>query len=103
MHRIAFDYYDSTKVSKGQICYKKHFLINQLVYSCVTLGCKQLFLVSIVIFISELRETSIVTLKAVFILCVCLFLQGERLSRFGFCSETTGSVTFNLHCMQQAR
>ncbi|XP_069001905.1 tectonic-like complex member MKS1 isoform X1 [Embiotoca jacksoni] len=29
--------------------------------------------------------------------------KGDRLSRFGFCTETTGSVTFNLHCMQQAR
>ncbi|XP_045895093.1 Meckel syndrome type 1 protein isoform X3 [Micropterus dolomieu] len=29
--------------------------------------------------------------------------KGERLSRFGFCTETTGSVTFNLHCIQQAR
>uniref|UniRef100_A0A8D3D8J6 Meckel syndrome type 1 protein n=1 Tax=Scophthalmus maximus TaxID=52904 RepID=A0A8D3D8J6_SCOMX len=29
--------------------------------------------------------------------------KGERLSRFGFSTETTGSVTFNLHCIQQAR
>ncbi|XP_068187393.1 tectonic-like complex member MKS1 [Antennarius striatus] len=29
--------------------------------------------------------------------------KGERLSRFGFCTETTGSVTFNLHCVQQSR
>lgn len=32
-----------------------------------------------------------------------IWLQGERLSRFGFCTETTGSVTFNLHCIQQAK
>ncbi|KAM4620186.1 tectonic-like complex member MKS1 [Polymixia lowei] len=29
--------------------------------------------------------------------------KGERLSRFGFCTETTGSVTFILHCIQHAR
>ncbi|MBN3309034.1 MKS1 protein, partial [Amia calva] len=29
--------------------------------------------------------------------------KGDRLSRFGFRSETTGSVTFTLHCIQQAR
>ncbi|XP_037543202.1 Meckel syndrome type 1 protein isoform X1 [Nematolebias whitei] len=29
--------------------------------------------------------------------------KGERLSRFGFCTQATGSVSFNLHCMQQAR
>uniref|UniRef100_A0A8C8E1S8 MKS transition zone complex subunit 1 n=1 Tax=Oryzias sinensis TaxID=183150 RepID=A0A8C8E1S8_9TELE len=29
--------------------------------------------------------------------------KGDRLSRFGFCTVTTGSVTFNLHCIQQAR
>ncbi|CAL8266160.1 unnamed protein product [Merluccius merluccius] len=29
--------------------------------------------------------------------------QGDRLSRFGFCTETTGSVVFNLHCIQHAR
>ncbi|XP_029924215.1 tectonic-like complex member MKS1 isoform X1 [Myripristis murdjan] len=29
--------------------------------------------------------------------------KGQRLSRFGFRSETTGSVTFTLHCIQQAR
>ncbi|XP_056140892.1 Meckel syndrome type 1 protein [Lampris incognitus] len=28
---------------------------------------------------------------------------GQRLSRFGFCTETTGSVTFTLHCIQHAR
>lgn len=32
-----------------------------------------------------------------------IWLQGERLSRFGFCTETSGSVTFNLHCLQQSR
>ncbi|MGH0155638.1 UNVERIFIED_CONTAM: hypothetical protein FKN15_059525 [Acipenser sinensis] len=29
--------------------------------------------------------------------------KGERLSRFGFRSETTGSVTFKLHCIQHSR
>lgn len=29
--------------------------------------------------------------------------QGERLSRFGLRTETTGSVTFRLHCLQQSR
>ncbi|XP_061558048.1 Meckel syndrome type 1 protein [Phycodurus eques] len=29
--------------------------------------------------------------------------KGERLSRFGFSTETSGSVTFNLHCIQQSR
>ncbi|XP_063059438.1 Meckel syndrome type 1 protein [Engraulis encrasicolus] len=29
--------------------------------------------------------------------------KGERLSRFGFRTETTGSVTFTLNCLQQAR
>ncbi|XP_025295804.1 Meckel syndrome type 1 protein isoform X5 [Canis lupus familiaris] len=29
--------------------------------------------------------------------------KGERLSRFGFRTETTGSVTFRLHCLQQSR
>lgn len=29
--------------------------------------------------------------------------KGERLSRFGFCSESTGSVTFKLHCIQHSR
>lgn len=32
-----------------------------------------------------------------------LSAQGERLSRFGFRTETTGSVTFRLHCLQQSR
>ncbi|XP_077360200.1 tectonic-like complex member MKS1 isoform X2 [Festucalex cinctus] len=29
--------------------------------------------------------------------------KGERLSRFGFCTQTSGSVTFILHCIQQSR
>ncbi|XP_046899099.1 Meckel syndrome type 1 protein isoform X1 [Hypomesus transpacificus] len=29
--------------------------------------------------------------------------KGERLSRFGFRTKTTGSVTFTLHCLQHAR
>ncbi|XP_035288228.1 Meckel syndrome type 1 protein [Anguilla anguilla] len=29
--------------------------------------------------------------------------KGDRLSRFGFRTETTGSVTFTLHCIQHAR
>ncbi|XP_038184553.1 Meckel syndrome type 1 protein isoform X2 [Arvicola amphibius] len=29
--------------------------------------------------------------------------KGERLSRFGFRTETTGTVTFRLHCLQQSR
>ncbi|XP_068766077.1 tectonic-like complex member MKS1 isoform X2 [Struthio camelus] len=29
--------------------------------------------------------------------------KGERLSRFGFRTKTTGSVTFRLHCLQQSR
>ncbi|MEE6468934.1 hypothetical protein FKM82_008430 [Ascaphus truei] len=29
--------------------------------------------------------------------------QGERLSRFGFRTQTTGSVTFRFHCVQQSR
>ncbi|ELW61585.1 Meckel syndrome type 1 protein [Tupaia chinensis] len=32
-----------------------------------------------------------------------LYTQGERLSRFGLRTETTGSVTFRLHCLQQSR
>ncbi|XP_056909515.1 Meckel syndrome type 1 protein isoform X1 [Takifugu flavidus] len=43
----------------------------------------------------ELEDISYVRIPGTF--------KGERLSRFGFCSETTGNVTFNLHCMQQAR
>ncbi|XP_041865309.1 Meckel syndrome type 1 protein isoform X2 [Melanotaenia boesemani] len=44
---------------------------------------------------AELEDHSYVRIPGTF--------KGERLSRFGFCTETTGSVTFNLHCMQQAR
>ncbi|XP_074869551.1 tectonic-like complex member MKS1 isoform X2 [Carettochelys insculpta] len=29
--------------------------------------------------------------------------KGERLSRFGFHTETTGSVTFRLHCLEQSK
>ncbi|XP_076017365.1 tectonic-like complex member MKS1 [Genypterus blacodes] len=43
----------------------------------------------------ELEELSYVRIPGTF--------KGERLSRFGFYTETTGSVTFNLHCIQQAR
>ncbi|KAF3840662.1 hypothetical protein F7725_006524 [Dissostichus mawsoni] len=43
----------------------------------------------------ELEDPSYVRIPGTF--------KGERLSRFGFCTETTGSVTFNLHCLQQAR
>ncbi|XP_067350216.1 Meckel syndrome type 1 protein isoform X2 [Channa argus] len=43
----------------------------------------------------ELEEISYVRVPGTF--------KGERLSRFGFCTQTTGSVTFNLHCIQQAR
>uniref|UniRef100_A0A8C9ZA24 MKS transition zone complex subunit 1 n=1 Tax=Sander lucioperca TaxID=283035 RepID=A0A8C9ZA24_SANLU len=43
----------------------------------------------------ELEDHSYVRIPGTF--------KGERLSRFGFCTETTGSVTFNLHCLQQAR
>ncbi|KAG9351904.1 hypothetical protein JZ751_023155 [Albula glossodonta] len=31
------------------------------------------------------------------------YVRGDRLSRFGFRTETTGSVSFTLHCMQHAR
>ncbi|XP_076607555.1 tectonic-like complex member MKS1 isoform X2 [Chaetodon auriga] len=44
---------------------------------------------------AELEDLSYVRVPGTF--------KGERLSRFGFCTETTGSVTFNLHCVQQAR
>ncbi|KAM9728502.1 tectonic-like complex member MKS1 isoform 1-T1 [Menidia menidia] len=44
---------------------------------------------------AELEDHSYVRVPGTF--------KGERLSRFGFCTETTGSVTFNLHCIQQAR
>ncbi|XP_004561874.2 tectonic-like complex member MKS1 isoform X2 [Maylandia zebra] len=43
----------------------------------------------------ELEDHSYVRIPGTF--------MGERLSRFGFCTETTGSVTFNLNCIQQAR
>ncbi|XP_023277139.1 Meckel syndrome type 1 protein isoform X1 [Seriola lalandi dorsalis] len=43
----------------------------------------------------ELEDQSYVRIPGTF--------KGDRLSRFGFCTETTGSVTFNLHCIQQAR
>ncbi|XP_028277356.1 tectonic-like complex member MKS1 isoform X1 [Parambassis ranga] len=43
----------------------------------------------------ELEDHSYVRIPGTF--------KGERLSRLGFCTETTGSVTFNLHCIQQAR
>uniref|UniRef100_I3KLC5 MKS transition zone complex subunit 1 n=1 Tax=Oreochromis niloticus TaxID=8128 RepID=I3KLC5_ORENI len=43
----------------------------------------------------ELEDHSYVRIPGTF--------KGERLSRFGFCTETTGSVTFNLNCIQQAR
>ncbi|XP_017275347.1 Meckel syndrome type 1 protein isoform X2 [Kryptolebias marmoratus] len=44
---------------------------------------------------AELEDLSYVRIPETF--------KGERLSRFGFCTKTTGSVTFNLHCIQQAR
>ncbi|MEQ2299163.1 Pleiotropic negative transcriptional regulator, partial [Ameca splendens] len=44
---------------------------------------------------AELEDNSYVRIPGTF--------KGERLSRFGFCTETTGSVTFSLHCIQQAR
>ncbi|XP_035998722.1 Meckel syndrome type 1 protein isoform X2 [Fundulus heteroclitus] len=44
---------------------------------------------------AELEDSSYVRIPGTF--------KGERLSRFGFCTETTGSVTFSLHCIQQAR
>ncbi|XP_070839950.1 tectonic-like complex member MKS1 isoform X1 [Chaetodon trifascialis] len=44
---------------------------------------------------AELEDLSYVRVPGTF--------KGERLSRFGFCTETTGSVTFHLHCVQQAR
>ncbi|XP_059207638.1 Meckel syndrome type 1 protein isoform X2 [Centropristis striata] len=43
----------------------------------------------------ELEDHSYVRIPGTF--------KGERLSRFGFCTETAGSVTFNLHCIQQSR
>ncbi|KAG5284595.1 hypothetical protein AALO_G00028410 [Alosa alosa] len=43
----------------------------------------------------ELEDNSYVRVPSTF--------KGERLSRFGFRTETTGSVTFSLNCIQQAR
>ncbi|XP_041656747.1 Meckel syndrome type 1 protein isoform X2 [Cheilinus undulatus] len=43
----------------------------------------------------ELEDQSYIRIPGTF--------KGERLSRFGFTTETTGSVTFTLHCIQQAR
>ncbi|XP_028628179.1 Meckel syndrome type 1 protein isoform X2 [Grammomys surdaster] len=43
----------------------------------------------------ELEDPSYVRIPGTF--------KGERLSRFGFRTETTGSVTFRLHCLQQSR
>ncbi|XP_052051326.1 tectonic-like complex member MKS1 isoform X1 [Apodemus sylvaticus] len=43
----------------------------------------------------ELEDPSYVRIPGTF--------QGERLSRFGFRTETTGTVTFRLHCLQQSR
>lgn len=42
----------------------------------------------------ELEDPSYVRIPGTF--------KGDRLSRFGFCTESSGSVTFNLHCIQQA-
>ncbi|XP_061595170.1 Meckel syndrome type 1 protein isoform X2 [Cololabis saira] len=44
---------------------------------------------------AELEDHSFVRIPGTF--------KGDRLSRFGFSTETTGSVTFTLHCIQQAR
>eukprot|EP00070_Physeter_catodon_P048184 XP_028355078.1 Meckel syndrome type 1 protein isoform X1 [Physeter catodon] len=43
----------------------------------------------------ELEDLSYVRMPGTF--------KGERLSRFGLRTETTGSVTFRLHCLQQSR
>uniref|UniRef100_A0A8C5ED00 MKS transition zone complex subunit 1 n=1 Tax=Gouania willdenowi TaxID=441366 RepID=A0A8C5ED00_GOUWI len=43
----------------------------------------------------ELEDQSYVRIPGTF--------KGERLSRFGFCTETSGSVAFNLHCIQQSK
>ncbi|XP_010859949.1 PREDICTED: Meckel syndrome type 1 protein isoform X2 [Bison bison bison] len=43
----------------------------------------------------ELEDLSYVWIPGTF--------KGERLSRFGLRTETTGSVTFRLHCLQQSR
>ncbi|XP_044849572.1 Meckel syndrome type 1 protein isoform X2 [Mauremys mutica] len=43
----------------------------------------------------ELEDMTYVRVPGIF--------KGECLSRFGFRTETTGSVTFRLHCLQQSR
>uniref|UniRef100_A0A8D2KSJ5 MKS transition zone complex subunit 1 n=1 Tax=Varanus komodoensis TaxID=61221 RepID=A0A8D2KSJ5_VARKO len=43
----------------------------------------------------ELEDTAYVRVPSTF--------TGDRLSRFGFRTETTGCVTFRLHCLQQSR
>lgn len=43
----------------------------------------------------ELEDLSYVRIPGTF--------KGERLSRFGLRTETTGSVTFRLHCLHQSR
>ncbi|XP_055513939.1 Meckel syndrome type 1 protein isoform X1 [Leucoraja erinacea] len=43
----------------------------------------------------ELEDTTYIRIPSTF--------KGERLSRFGFRTETIGTVTFRLHCMQQCR
>lgn len=43
----------------------------------------------------ELEDISYVRVPGTF--------KGERLSRFGFRTQTTGSVTFTLNCIQHAR
>ncbi|KAM9846524.1 tectonic-like complex member MKS1 [Aulostomus maculatus] len=43
----------------------------------------------------ELEDLSYIRIPGTF--------KGDRLSRFGFCTETSGSVTFNIYCIQQAR
>lgn len=43
----------------------------------------------------ELEDPSYVRIPGTF--------KGERLSRFGFHTETTGTVTFRFHCLQQSR
>ncbi|XP_035199109.1 Meckel syndrome type 1 protein isoform X2 [Oxyura jamaicensis] len=44
---------------------------------------------------SELEDMTYVRIPATF--------KGERLSRFGFRTETTGNVTFRLYCLQQSK
>uniref|UniRef100_A0A8C4N6T3 Uncharacterized protein n=1 Tax=Eptatretus burgeri TaxID=7764 RepID=A0A8C4N6T3_EPTBU len=34
---------------------------------------------------------------------ICLSSQGERLSRYGFRTETVGTVNLKLHCIHQSR